>query len=269
MKKEPYVYINCSQFDEKEARKAMEIFESINVKAYVDDDVFKGIFWTGKRQELIRNCSVMIDLNCSGLEYVSHVRMNAISYADLMEIQTIEVDSDERYYDYHSCQPPGFRGSVFDDDFSDKIKKALEDSDWPDMPERKDKDLVAVYYDKPGMRGRAFSYKHLRFCNLRTHEVSDSDWNRIVDENGNRLKLSEKKLYIALSWLKDKYWLFSRSDSNDYTETYYDLVFIDELNSRHCKPPVYLQKWFNEESKKMSYDGPPYMDEFEYIDSLM
>lgn len=125
-------------------------------------------------------------------------------------------------------------------------------------------DLGITYYEHYGDQDRMFSRERQRDCNLRTHEVYDNFKNKLDDA-------SDEELYRAIGWKLVRFDLFPRHDNMiDYISDRADMEFRRRLCAAGGKPIPEIQAEYKKAQKEIDdfWRDYPYMDEFEYMDSL-
>ena len=144
-------------------------------------------------------------------------------------------------------------------------------------------DLAVRYYSslngKHGMFRNDYTYK----CNLRTREKFRKDGTRVMNEPRQEYRYgrlvtcrpepafaSDEEVYRAALWLREGFEAVPASAERDYIGTREDWAFDRRLAALKTGTDPEIEAEYKEKREKIreSREGYPYMDEFEYINSL-
>ena len=100
-------------------------------------------------------------------------------------------------------------------------------------------------------------------CNTRTHEAWGFPSYRL---------LTDEEIYCAVRWTKERYYLISRSDAQDYRPGRSDRQFAAVIGRLKGDAPAalerqYVDEPFIPEPHRPFLPGYPAKDEFEYLSS--
>ena len=271
---DPYIYLSFSEWDGNIAPDMVRALCELGFHVSYDRDVLSGRLWSAMRSEAIERCSLFMYIHTPCEKY-SHILYTDTSFAELLEKPTVYVEMDEEEYKYYDQDDEEVAGKPSDSDFAGKCLRALAkkgmvpgmkrpEDDAKERPGRRDlHDLIVIYYEHYGDQKGPFNRRRQRRCNLRTRETYDSSHNKLE-------KPSDEELYRAIGWKLAGYEIWKRSPKCNYVPMKEDCEFMRRLRGLAGKPVPEIDREYRERQKAMDdyWRDYPYMDEFEYIDSL-
>ena len=281
----PYVYLNYSRLDTEEAAKLAGIIRELGYPVWYDDQLGTGRIWTGRRSRAVEGSMAVVELFTSE-DRVTHIECLAREFGELLGIPGIFINTvHTNFADEEGC----LHGKITDRDFPERLKAELERAEKEyaeNAGKRKEKgacDLMIRYYrflgEKHGMFREEYSYK----CNLRTREKYDKNDKRVMDEPKQDYRRGrlvtcraepayapDEEVYRAIMWLSEGFELAPASSERDYIGTREDWAFDKRLASLRTGTDPELRAEYREKRERIreSRANYPYMDEFEYINSL-
>ena len=276
---EKYIFLSFSEWDADIAAETVSILNELGFHVSYDRMVLDGVLWSGSRSDKIEDCSLYVTLE-TPCERFSHIRYAADSFAELLEIPYVTINTDETAWEY--CREEnGNIGSRPDEaDFAEKCLRVFEMYGMlPDtgneeengygsprsFKKKKERewDLGLKYYKDYGDDRRWFKHENQRYCNIRTREVTDWRGNKLDDA-------SDEEMYRAIGWKRIEFDLFPRSNRMDrFLSIEEDSRFRQRLCTLGGKPVPEIQEEYRKERNRIEdyWRDYPYMDEFEYVDS--
>ena len=238
--------------------------------------VLDGVLWSGSRSDKIEDCSLYVTLE-TPCERFSHIRYAADSFAELLEIPYLTIETNEKYWEYCSEDGDTIATKPDDPDFAKKCLEAFarkgmtpdtsgEEEQRPrSFKKRKDRkwDLAITYYENYLDDQRWFKHEHERTCNIRTREVTSWHGGKLEDA-------SDEEMYRAIGWKRIRFDLMPRSSRMDrFLSIDEDRKFRERLCTLGGRAVPEIQEEYRKDKKKMDdfWRDYPYMDEFEYVDS--
>ena len=280
----PYVYLNFSRLDTAEAAKLAGIIRSLGYPVWYDAHLDTGRIWTGRRSAAVEGSMATVELYTGG-DHVSHIEYLAREFGGLLGIPDIFVDTENA----GSGDEEGYLcAKLSDDGFPARLKAELERAEKIRAEGTRTgtagaSDLILRYYgaygEKHGMFRNDYTYK----CNLRTREKFHRDGTRVMTEPGpdyaygravrgrpEPVYASDEEVYRAVMWLYEGFERAPASAEKEYTGTREDRAFDRRLAALQTGTDPEIRKEYKEKEKRIreSRAGYPYMDEFEYINSL-
>ena len=274
----PYIFLNCSQFDEKEARASARVLRDLGYQVWLDETIFQGKLWSEERSNAIEGCDLLFELNCEKSKYISYIRETANEFAKHLGITRIIAQEKEIYRIANDNKQFVITTRVTDEDFSERCHDALKlaglktDVVKTEKPLAEKQDLVLEYYKNYLDQDRGWVSQRIRYCNLRTREVYDWQFKQVPRADKPYIVLlGNEDVYRAMVWKKCGYRTFLKSKSvrREYEENEVDHRFTKRLTACGGSPPPELIEEYRmrRERIKKARSGHPYMDEYEYINS--
>ena len=282
--KEPYVYLNYSRLDTEEAAKLAGIIRDLGYPVWYDDQLETGRIWTGRRSRAVEGSMATVELYTAD-DRVTHIECLAREFGSCLGIPDIFINT--VHTDFEDDEG-SIHGKITDEDFPARLKAALERAGKASGTNAAEKrkgasDLAVRYYSslngKHGMFRNDYTYK----CNLRTREKFRKDGTRVMNEPRQEYRYgrlvtcrpepafaSDEEVYRAALWLREGFEAVPASAERDYIGTREDWAFDRRLAALKTGTDPEIEAEYKEKREKIreSREGYPYMDEFEYINSL-
>ena len=272
----PYIYLSFSEWDADIASETVSILNEMGFHVSYDRMVLDGVLWSGSRSDKIEDCSLYVTLE-TPCERFSHIRYAADSFAELLEIPYLAIETNEKYWEYCSEDGDTIATKPDEPDFAKKCLEAFarkgmtpdtsgEEEQRPrSFKKRKDRkwDLAITYYENYLDDQRWFKHEHERTCNIRTREVTSWHGGKLEDA-------SDEEMYRAIGWKRIRFDLLPRSSRMDrFLSMDEDRKFRERLCTLGGRAVPEIQEEYRKDKKKMDdfWRDYPYMDEFEYVDS--
>ena len=274
-----YIFLCFSEWDADIAAETVRILNELGFNVAYDRTILEARLWSSSRSDAIEDCSlyVTIDTPC---ERFSHIRYAADSFAELLEIPCLTIETSEKEWKYCKEDETNIVTRPGEPDFEEKCLKAFalkgmvpnngsdeESGSGRSRPfkKRKDRewDLGLKYYENYGDERRGFKHERQRYCNIRTREVTNWCGRKIEDA-------SDEEMYRAIGWKRINFDLLPRSSRMDYfLSRKEDREFRQRLCTLGGRPVPEIQEEYRQERRRMDdyWRDYPYMDEFEYVDS--
>ena len=274
---EPYIYLNYSPADLREAFEFVEILNRMGFRVWYDEFITDGRLWSAEQSDAIERSFLVMDFD-NGEKDTALVRILAREFAEIAEIPVV---------DFKMPKDPEERKEL-----RDTCKALLEKAGltprmtWPEGQKQREPkwDLVLQYYEHYAEKYYSKPWdKNWRWANLRTREVFDARNRRVtgkvkpglvrgryVEREEQPVFLSEEELYRASVWKCKCFDAAPRRASRevpDYIGTPKDWEFIRRLSNLRGEPVPEIEREYKGRKNSMDKDAReyPYMDEFEYI----
>ena len=291
---EPYIYLNYSLRDISVARRVTEILNRLGFHVWYDRFLDDGRLWSSERSDAVERCFVLMDIE-NGEENVSHVRIFAREFADMVGIPVLEA------YVYHKDRKPEPEGEEEDDieyidaeagteEFERQCLKLLEKNGltpgmkYPEGAKKREPswDLGMDHYKYYGEDRGWFKNSSWYRCNLRTRESffigkerekekkkTGVRQGRCVDLDPDPLFVTDEEVYRSSVWKCRSFQLIRKSPEPDYIGLPEDWKFDARLAALRGGLVKEIAAEYKEARKRQeqSERDYPYMDEFEYLSS--
>ena len=283
--KEPYVYLSYAWIDRAEAARLARLIRDIGYPVWYDRQLGTGRIWSGARSRAVEGSMAVVELY-TGEERVSHVECLAREFGRLLGIPHILVDTEDPDY---PDREGDLHGSLTGGDSESKLRAGLESALAAAAEKAGDRggkgsfDLV-IRYDRNWRAGHGMFRSNGDFkCNLRTREKFDIRGRRVMKEperdyvSGRLTELppegayaSDEEVYRAVVWLGQGFELAPVSGERDYIGLPEDWVFARRLAGLETGLDPEISREYDQEHRRAeeARANYPYMDEFEYINSL-
>ena len=250
----------------------IRVLNQLGCHVRYDREILRGMLWSGMRSDAIAGCSLFVHIHTKS-EWGSHILLTNYYFADLLNKPVLFIEMDDEEFCWYDSGSTNVAGRPEDPDFSEKCRRALErrgfyevgsqsvlGTERPDGPKY---DLGLSFFLEYEDRARLNKREQLINCNLRTRGATDFRGNSIPP-------LTDEDLYTAIKWKRECFFLLPKNRADDYQLQEEDRRFMNRLLEHIGKPiPEIAAEYAQKKAELESYwNSYPYMDEFEYMDSL-
>ena len=261
-----YIFLSCSEYEPEERTAVSRVLRGLGCAVRCDEQEGGDARpWRSEILDMIEGCSLFFSLHHEDRPDTVSQRL-ASEFASKLKKPKVFVYLYDQVPPYKPDRPDFFDSALHDPDFPEKCRLGIEamgffsDRALP-MPEEP-YDLAMTYYRSRSDR-LSLTRVTKRECNTRTHEAWGFPSYRL---------LTDEEIYCAVRWTKERYYLISRSEAQDYRPGRSDRQFAAVIGRLKGDAPAalerqYVDEPFIPEPHRPFPPGYPAKDEFEYLSS--
>ncbi len=119
-----YIFLSFSEWDADIAAETVRLLNQMGFNVAYDRSILEARLWSESRSDAIEDCSLYVTISTPS-ERGSHIRYAADSFAELLEIPRVEIETDDRVWSYCGDDEETVASRPGEPDFEEKCLKVF------------------------------------------------------------------------------------------------------------------------------------------------